>query len=103
MPLRQKAKPKKSIKPEIDPAINYGLIDANPENQFGTSQGVGEGAKRLLFKRTKCLQAPSVRDMFYFFNLDLEKKNPPVTLCLSPKSWLNVVSEICLGFHHIFL
>lgn len=60
MSLRQKAKPEKSIKPKIDPAINYGLIDlnANPENQFGTSQGVGEGAKRLLFKRTKCLQAP---------------------------------------------
>lgn len=39
---------------------------------------------------------------FIFFYLDLEK-NSPVTLSLPPKSWLNVVSEICLGFHHTFL
>lgn len=41
--------------------------------------------------------------VLFFFYLDLEKKTPPVTLSLSPKSWLNLVSEICLGFHHTFL
>lgn len=72
----------KSIRLQIDHTIKYGLIDlnANPENLFGTSHGMGEGAKWLFFQKN-CLQ---VRDKVFLgggltrnsYNLHLHLPNP---------------------------
>lgn len=66
------------------------------KNQFGTSQGVGEGTKRLLFKRRKkppgqkrggATGSEVAQGSFFFFSDLLLKKKPPVTLSLPPTPW----------------